>query len=201
MEIHVEIEGVTPLLMSKFTDAAAVAIENGTSQVLVGDKKTPRAQAEAALYADSNGKPIFPGPNIFRAIIDAGVFHKVGKSKVTTMKSSLVPAGITVKEIECPIVNPDGGAPKWEVDSRSIVVQITMRKMAHRPRFDRWRLKFTLDVDDTMFSEGVVRLLIDDAGKKIGLGAFRPSRKGPFGKFVVVGWRCEKTKVKETKAA
>lgn len=197
MDITVEIKGITPLLMSRFGPKAELQVEGGSSAVMVGEKQTPRQQAEDLLYASSDGKPMMPGPNIFAAIIAAGVFHKVGRTKVTTGKSSLVPAGIMVKEIECLIFNPDGGQPKWEVDSRAIVVNLTMRKMAHRPRFDRWGVRFTLEVDDTMFSEGVVRSLVDDAGKKIGLGAFRPARKGPFGRFVVTGWKCEKAKVQK----
>ena len=30
--------------------------------------------------------------------------------------------------------------------------------------------------------------LVDDAGQKIGLGDYRPARKGPFGRFSVVSW-------------
>ena len=63
--------------------------------------------------------------------------------------------------------------------------------MAHRPRLDEWRLEFTLDVDETMFAPDFVRLLVDDAGTKIGLGDFRPDRKGPFGKFAVTSWKIE----------
>lgn len=193
MQIKVEIQQLTPMLHSKFGDAAGIAIENGTAPALVGERKTPRAQAEALLYADTNGNPMFPGANIFAAIIAAGTFHKAGRKQITTAKSSLVPAGLSVLEIECPMVDPASGKPaKWEVDSRSIVVDITKRRMAHRPRFDRWKLAFTLEVDETVFSEQIVRLLVDDAGKKIGLGAFRPARKGPFGRFVVTNWKVEK---------
>jgi hypothetical protein len=39
-----------------------------------------------------------------------------------------------------------------------------------------------------MFSEKIVRQLVDDAGQRIGLGDYRPARKGPFGRFKVVHW-------------
>jgi hypothetical protein len=68
--------------------------------------------------------------------------------------------------------------------------------MAHRPRIDRWRLSFTLEVDTGMFSPAVVRMLVDDAGKRIGLGDYRPARKGPFGKFVVVEWVVDKKSIR-----
>jgi hypothetical protein len=186
--INVTIEGTTPLLMNKFTDAAAVALAAGTSAVMAGNKGTPREQAEKRLYVDESGVLHVPGTNIFRAIIDAGVFHKAGRAKITTQKSSLVPAAVALVELVCPI-RVDGGEPKWEVDSRSVVIPSTGgRVMAHRPRLDRWAISFTLEIDTGMFSTSLVRQLVDDAGKRIGLGDFRPARKGPFGRFVVVKW-------------
>lgn len=43
--IHVSIEGMTPLLCNRFTDAAQLAATNGSSASGVGDKGTPREQA------------------------------------------------------------------------------------------------------------------------------------------------------------
>lgn len=60
--------------------------------------------------------------------------------------------------------------------------------MCHRPRLDNWELSFTLDVDTEMFDAKIVRILVDDAGKKCGIGDYRPNRKGPFGKFFVKTW-------------
>lgn len=190
--IHVTIEGTTPLLMNRFTDAAAQQLAGGTSTVMVGNKGTPREQAEKKLYVDEHGILHLPGTNIFRALIDAGIFHKAGRSKITTQKSSLVPAAVALVELTCPIKGPDGD-PKWEVDSRSVVIPSTGgRVMCHRPRVDAWRVSFTLEIDTSMFTAQLVRQLLDDAGKRIGLGDFRPARKGPFGRFVVVKWQSEK---------
>lgn len=187
--VRVTIEGTTPLLMNRFTDEAALKVSGNTSTVLSGNKGTPREQAEKKLYVDEHGVLHVPGTNIFRAIIDAGAFHKAGRTKITTQKSSLVPAAVALGELTCPLKAPGGTDPKWEVDSRSVVIPSTGgRVMAHRPRVDAWRVSFTLEVDTSMFSVSLVRQLVDDAGKRIGLGDFRPARKGPFGRFVVVGW-------------
>jgi hypothetical protein len=191
--ISVTIEGTTPLLMNKFTDAAAAKVSGGTSTVMAGNKGTPREQAETKLYVDEHGVLHIPGTNVFRAIIDAGQFHKAGKSKITTQKSSIVPAAVALLELACPLKGAAGEVPKWEVDSRSVVIPSTGgRIMCHRPRVDQWRLSFTLEVDTSMFTVPLVRQLLDDAGKRIGLGDFRPARKGPFGRFVVVRWEVEK---------
>lgn len=190
MHIAIVITGTSPLLMNKFTDAAALKVERGTtSAITTGNRGTPREQAVAKLYMTSKGAPMVPGPNIFRGVIDAGAFHKAGRRQITTGKSSLVPAGIVLNEIECEVANPTGGVVAWEPDSRSVVIPATGgRVMAHRPRFDTWCLPFSLNVDDAMFDERLVRVLVDDFGTKIGLGDFRPARKGPFGRFVVTKW-------------
>lgn len=190
MKIEVTISGITPLLMNRFTEANEVAVSGGTSVSYRGDKGTPREQATPKRYADSEGRLYIPGPNIFAAIIAAGTFHKAGKSKLTTMKTSLIPAGLMVDDLICLLTDASGEPlTEWEVDSRSVVIPSTGgRIMAHRPRVDAWHATFTLDVDTTMFTPNLVRSVVDDAGKKIGLGDYRPARKGPFGRFVVSRW-------------
>lgn len=186
IQFKIEIAGESPLLCNRFTDAAMLKVDGGTSAIAAAsDKGTPRERASERLYIDTAGKPVLPGPNLYRSIIDAGRFHKAGKEKITTTKSSLVPAGIWLKEIEMPIV--DGA---WEPDVRAVVNPATGGRMvACRPRFDRWLVSFTLDVDEKLFGSSLVRALVDDAGQKIGVGDFRPARKGPFGRFKVVSWK------------
>jgi hypothetical protein len=189
MKIEVTIKGITPLLMNRFHEENEVSVSSGVSAVQVGDKGTPRQQADKKRYADKENNLYIPGPNIFACLINAGKFHKVGKNKVTTQKTSLVPAGITVEEIVIPLSDGNGGKVTWEVDSRSVVIPSTGgRIMCHRPRVDEWGATFSLDVDTEMFHPNFVRKLMDDAGKKCGLGDYRPERKGPFGRFVVVRW-------------
>ena len=184
-KVSVQIEGQTPLLMNRFTDETEVKLNSGTSAVARGDKGTPREQAERTAYKDDRGDLYIPGPNLFRAIIDAGKFHKVGKSKVTTQKSTLVTAAMALSAIVIPL-----NTKAFEVDSRSVVIPSTGgRIMKYRARLDKWSMTFDLEVDTTMFSVGFARTLVDDAGKRIGLGDFRPDRKGPFGKFNVTKWK------------
>lgn len=193
--IHVEIAGITPLLMNRFTEENEVKVSSGTSSVQLGHKGTPRNQAEKKAYQDKEGNLFIPGPNIFSCIISAGKFHKVGRSKVTTMKTSLISAGLSIRDLVCPL-----GTKEFEVDSRSVVIPSTGgRVMAHRPRLDQWKTHFTLEVDTDMFSLEFLRELINDAGRKIGLGDFRPDRKGPFGKFSITRWQVMESE--ETKEA
>lgn len=199
MKVRVTIQGMTPLLMNRFTEANEVSVSGGTSVTLRGEKGTPREQAAAKRYVATDDVLYIPGPNIFACLVAAGTFHKAGKSKLTTMKTSLIPAGIMIDDLICLLHSPEGNAlTAWEVDSRSVVIPSTGgRIMAHRPRVDEWCCTFTIEIDTTMFSPKLVRLLVDDAGKKIGLGDYRPARKGPFGRFVVSGWEVTEQDMKK----
>lgn len=196
MLIKVRIKGISPLLMNRFTEEAEGATSSGTSPVHNGDDRgTPRDQATKTAYRDSKtGELYVPGPNIFASIINAGRFHKIGKEKITTKETSLVPAAMTVLELTCPL-----GTTEFEVDSRRIKNPATGGcRLRHRARLDEWSFAFTIDLDEKMFGENLVRMLVDDAGRKIGLGDFRPARKGPFGKFVVVEWTVDKESQRTT---
>lgn len=187
MKINATIQGLTPLLMNRFTDDAEIAATSGHSPALRGSSKgSPREQAERSAYRDvKTGNLYLPGPNLFAALVDAGKFHKLGKNKVTTQRSSLVPAGLLVEDLMIPL-----GTQHFEVDSRRVRIPATGGcVMRHRARLDAWQATFTLDVDETVFTANFVRALMDDAGKKIGLGDYRPATRGPFGRFVVTHWR------------
>jgi hypothetical protein len=192
--IAVIVEGSYALMLDGFGDHAAERITSGTSKVIAPRHTLePRQEAERRLYVDSKQRLIFPGANLFAALVQAGSFIKVGRKALSTQKSSLVPACVSVVDIEIPIGRPDGKPITWEVDRRSIVNQSTNgRVMCHRPRFDIWQLSFTIEYDSSMIGEATVRELVDYAGQRIGIGVFRPAKKGPFGRFKVTGWVTEK---------
>ena len=184
--IKVQIQGTTPLICNRFTDAAMMAATSGTRMSSNGDKGSPKEQAESKLYIGHNKKPMIPQPNLFRCLIDGGKFFKVGKSKVTTQKSSLIPACVEIEEIEIPIQTKEG----WQVDTRAVRIPSTGgRILCHRPIFNDWALEFSATIDTDMMTPKLFREILDAAGKRVGLGDFRPDCKGPFGKFVVTNWK------------
>lgn len=184
-EINTQIRGTTPLLCNSFTDAAQIAASSGSKSSMMGDKGSPRTQAEQKLYLGMNGNPMIPQPNMFRCLIDAGKYFKLGKSKVTTIKSSLIPACLEIEGVEIPIIHDE----PWEVDTRAVRIPATGgRILCYRPKFNDWSLYFTMRLDDEVMTCELLREILDAAGKRIGLGDFRPDCKGPFGKFVVTHW-------------
>lgn len=187
--VCITIQGVTPLLCNRFTDVAQLKATSGNTMASIGDRGTPHQQAEARLYVGHDGRPMIPQPNLFRCVIDAGKYFKAGRSKVTTQKSSLIPACVSIEELEIPIRHQ---AP-WSVDTRPVRIPSTGgRILCHRPCFEDWELDFTIRVDPDLLSLKLLREIVDAAGKRVGLGDFRPDCKGPFGRFVVTRWKEER---------
>lgn len=183
--LHIEITGTTPLLMNQFYDEVAQAATKGTRSSIATDHLEPREAAARKVYKDGKGKPIIPQPNLLRCFIDSGKYFKVGKRQMTTQKTSIIPAAIEMDAVSYLVVSKNG----WDVDTRPVRIPATGgRILAHRPCFHDWGLKFDVGLDETIITEKTFRELVDCAGKRIGLGDFRPDTKGPFGKFVVTKW-------------
>lgn len=187
MEIQITIEGITPMLLNRFTDAAAEKASSGTTGAIASaDRGSPKEQAEGRLYRDEDDNLVIPNPNLFRCILDAGKFFKAGRSKVTTQKSSLIPACLMIHELTIPIETKEG----WTVDTRPVRIPATGgRILCHRPCFNDWKLSFSCELDTEIMGGKLFREIVDAAGKRIGLGDFRPDCKGPFGRFVVTHWK------------
>lgn len=186
MRIEITVSGVTPLICNRFTEAAAEAATSGSrGAAAAGDKGSPREQAEPKLYMGLNGKPTIPQPNLLRCIVEGGRFHKAGKAQLTTAKSSLLYSCLDIDGAEIDIEHNE----PWRVDTRAVRIPSTGgRILCHRPMFDDWKLTFVADLDTSILHPKLFRSVVDDAGKRVGLGDFRPATKGPFGKFTVTSW-------------
>jgi hypothetical protein len=178
--IKCAVKGVTPLMTDKFdTDLDNVSDTNKNKK-----SKLPRDVAELGLYLNEKGKPGVPGMNLFSCLIEAGRYKKWGKVQVSTRDRSLLPGYVTLAEAFIPLKH----SKPWEVDSRRIVNRNNNAAVIkHRPRFDAWQLLFNLEVDEE-FDEDLLREIVDISGKRVGLGSFRPDRKGWYGKFKVIKW-------------
>jgi hypothetical protein len=184
--IEVEIKGTTALMLCRFAETTEV--DKSTRTVLVS-RGTPREQAEKACYRDKDQHFYFPGTAIARMLIEAGGNHKVRGTRKSA--KYLIPAAVLVMEEAILIRNGDGGLAKdFEVDSRPVVIPATKgRIMAHRPRFDCWSAKFTLRINETLLPVDFINQLLTEGSQQIGVGSFRPEKRGPYGTFLVESWK------------
>lgn len=196
LRIEIEIEGRTPLLMNRMSPEALEGLRTKAKapKAKTQQSQTPREQAETHVYKRTDGTPYLPVENLLSCLIAAGVFVRLdGKRQMSTGKSTNVPGLFDIEESWLPLVAPaeNGVRPalSWDPDIRqgrnpngNEAVCIV------RPRFDRWSTVLTICIDTEQIDEAKIRDLFDIAGKRIGLGDFRPQRKGVFGKFYVARW-------------
>jgi hypothetical protein len=184
--VSVRIEGISALLINRFKEQDEV-VEN-----MKGRKKdygTPRFQAEATAYADDKTKLLWvPSSWIKGAIQSIASDYKLPGSR-KSVKS--VSGGAIIPGEEKIYFDEKYKIKDIEVDSRPCVIQ-RARIMRHRAKLESWSLSFELEIEDSILEPDNVHQILSDAGRRSGLGDYRPQRGGPFGRFVVTSWKLKK---------
>jgi hypothetical protein len=172
-KIKIEITGVSPLLQHRFP------VEE--SEAKIKNKKSMQDDVERSLYRHPDGTIYQPAIHLICSLKKAGAKFKIpGQGKLTY--KNLIGSGAI-------IIWPDAIPHKhqsFEIDARPVVVPATRgRVVRKRPVFKNWAFEFDLEYDEDEISSATLRELLDYAGKRVGIGDFRPERGGPFGRFMV----------------
>lgn len=191
LRVKIKIEGSSPMLQNAMTEDTLQGLWTPDKKAKTAGRPLPRDHANSRVYKDDKGRPYIPGVNLMACLIAAGVFLRAdGKRQFSTAKSSILPGLITLEESAILLFDRDGEQAKWEVDMRRGVNPNGNEAVAVvRPRFDSWTMTFHLLINEDQVPESKIRDLVDIAGRSIGLGDFRPARKGTFGRFKVVAWK------------
>ena len=179
--IEVEIRGTSPLLIHRFSEDSEQA--KSTRHTMV-QTRNPREEAKKVAYIAEDGTFFFSAFSIPGCMGSAGSNHKMRGSRKSMR--FVVPSAVRVTVEAITILNGDGPAKDFVVDARPVTIPATKgRIMRYRPRFDCWGAKFSLLVDETQLSIDDAHTLLNEAGIGIGIGDFRPEKRGPFGCFRV----------------
>ena len=183
--IQVEIRGITPLLIHRFSEDAEASKKTRRVEV---NNRDPREEATKHAYIAKDGTFYFSSFAIPGAMGNAGASHKATGSRKSLR--FVVPSAVRMTTDAVTILNGSGPAKNFEVDSRPVTIPATKgRIMRHRPRFDQWGAKFDLHINDDLLSVEMAHQLLSEAGLSIGIGDFRPEKRGPFGTFRVTAWK------------
>lgn len=169
---EVTIKGTTPLLQHRFSGAEEV----GTTK-----KKTRSSQennVEDTLYQLPDGTIYQPSDCIKQSMIEAAKAFKKGRSNMTKQFASFV---IVLPEA-IPHINK-----KWIADRRPVVIPSTRgRVMRNRAKFEEWSLKFDVQIlDADEIPEQTLHDVLEYAGHYVGIGDYRPQKKGMYGRFII----------------
>lgn len=146
---------------------------------------TPEDEAEAGAYRLPDGQCAIPAISFRSAIIEAA-----GAWKASGRRSSMrtILSHLEIQDELLPLWHPEDGSPlnHYVIDRRRARVQ-KAGILRCRPRFDRWSVTFTLVYDELLLTQPeILKDIATDAGRRFGVGDYRPQTKGWFGRFAVV---------------
>ncbi len=171
-KLSVKIEGTSPLLQHRF-DVVDVDLKSKKKNL-----KKNEDLVEEYLYMN-DGKVCQPAEHIIAALKKAGAkFQIPGQGKLTY--KNLVGSGVII--IDPYMIEHEN--QNWISDRRPVVVQ-RARIIRTRPKLEKWALSFQIEYDDEEISKEVINELLVFAGKRVGIGDYRPEKGGPFGRFIV----------------
>lgn len=184
---RVHIKGVTPLLHHRMTEEALFGLL-GTKGGKKKDKeiRTPREIADEHAYKTAEGKFCIPLSYVSGAFIHVASDYKQSNSQRKSYKA--IAGGVFRPLEEFAVLLDDSGVAldKFEVDVRKGTNHKAGAVCVCRPRFDKWGCKFTVEIDSDLISEETALQILQDAGRRAGIGSFRVSKSGWFGKFDVI---------------
>jgi hypothetical protein len=192
-QFRITASSLSPMLLNPMTDEVLDELLGGK-----GARKgaqtdiTVEQRAEKKLCKGPNGEFGFPTNYLFAALIHAGRQVSLrGKTNVSTATSSEMPGFMSIIP-DLVIDGGDGFIPfldqdvKWVADKRRGVLAANKAAVAIvRPKFPTWAFEVTIEVDLDLISIDKVKSLFEIAGRVSGIGDFRPSKRGPFGRFAV----------------
>lgn len=187
---NIEILGTTPLMHHRMTEEDLFKLlGNKDTKKKVKGEKTPRQIAEEHAYKDDDGTYFIPMDYISGAFANVASDYKQTNSARKSYKS--IAQGIfRPTSTKAPLLGKkEEILDSFEVDVRKATNHQKGAVAVCRPRFDEWKVKFQVAIDDTIISPEMALTILQDAGKRAGIGSFRVCKGGYFGQFVVTHFK------------
>ena len=190
MRYQVTITGLSPLITHNGAagldtrspanvEKAEIARKKGSNRTATDDERLRELECQTALYLDASGAPTLPEGAI-RACIETGA-RKLKQGP--QVREGLVVEGVESFDYDRETL----GATVEELGKHAqftvgVVVQRN-RILRTRAKFDEWACTFMLDCDDELVDKEQLESWLDIAGRRIGLGDWRPEKSGTYGRF------------------
>lgn len=179
--IQVPIIGTSPLIVHAWSQKAKEQMLNAQmGRKMPKLNRDPEADYEASLYRTDDGYG-FPLLAFKAATVGAARYY--GKDvAMTTLRQALFMTGVPSRD-RSQILTPIFGEPK----SREDMVRVGMggTDLRFRAEFVEWSAVLDITFVTSMLSQASVVSLIDAGGMGIGVGEWRPEKRGQNGTYQV----------------
>lgn len=179
--VKVRIVGVPPGLLQQ-SKGVMIADEEKSGK---GITRTPEQEAALRCHWLQSGKKktcSIPWVAVYKSLCTAASDFKIrGRKSAGTLIAATVSCADDLISI---------GTDQFETYIEFVRIPPRTGALVRigRPRFREWSADFALIVDAEMYDKGdvgIIRKIMEHSGKMVGIGAWRPQLKGPYGRFLV----------------
>ena len=189
MLFQCKITGTAPLIMHSthgmdaFSDLAiqrnAITKKRGSNRTPADEAKLMQLECLAGLYVDAQKRPTLP-PHVIRSCIEGGA-RKLKEGP--QMREGLVVLHTDKFEYDRKRYGTSLESLSKKTQFTTDVRVSRARIMRTRPKFDDWSVTFSADADDDLVDRDRLERWLEIAGRRVGVGDWRPACSGTFGTF------------------
>jgi hypothetical protein len=149
-------------------------------------KYIDKEEAEKVAYRNDEKELIIPKRCVKACFLNGASFWKIKRKAA----KPIIAGCTTIEEKEIVLTNTKGKAiMDYTIDKRSVVVQ-RARIIRARPLIENWNATFHIIYDDTIIDDiNVLKEILEESGKRVGLLDNRPAKYGENGRFKVVEFK------------
>lgn len=176
----ISIRFLTPYMQHRMDDVSLAEWEKCRKQIIERPEvsQADNHSAEYHCYRNQDGQCFIPAEHIRGSLIDAGTYMKSKVGNKSKSMRTIVAATFMVTPDEIAISD-------WDtIDKRSAVNKnIKGRVMVIRPKWLNLSATFVLECHEPTITIETIRQLFSYAGNFCGIGSYRPTKNGLFGRF------------------
>lgn len=186
----VPIKGVTPLIVHKFSEKAKRQIlESQQGKKKLKEVRDPQAEYERCLYrmdlGDGKDHYGFPAVGFKACTVSGARFLNDKRASMTAIRQFVFVHGIITPADPQGLVEIKGGEPRLREDAVRLGGQSRSADVRYRAEFTEWSAELEVAFVPTSIDKESVLSLIDAGGQYVGVGEWRPERRGDFGRFEI----------------
>jgi len=187
-KLEVPIIGTSPLIVHNFSEKSRrQMLESQQGRKKVKETRDPRVEYEAAFYRiaheDGTDRYGFPVTAFKAATTGAARFYDKSIT-MTALRQFMFMRGVMTKADSQMLVEITG-QPEMREDIVRLGGASRSADLRYRPMFPEWSCTLTVTYVKSSIDRNSVLSLIDAGGMGIGVGEWRPEKRGEFGTYQV----------------
>lgn len=185
----VPIKGLSPLIVHRFDEKAKrMLLEAQQGKKKLKEVRDPQEDYERCFYRmdfeDGKEHYGFPVTAFKAATVSAGRFLNDKKASMTALRQFIFMRGIITPADPQQLVEIVG-EPRMREDMVRLGGMSRSADVRFRPEFPEWSATLEVTFINTSISKESVLSLIDAGGRFVGVGEWRPEKRGEFGSYCI----------------